>query len=81
MIPDASTDEKPAPVKRVKPQVSLARWRETMGFTQREAAAFLEITQGYYYKLETKRQTPRPTLLRRLTERTGVPVDELMGIA
>lgn len=66
---------------RVKPHSSLAAWRKAMGFNQREAAVFLGITQGYYSKLEKKVQTPRKGILRDLTERTGVPVDELMGIA
>lgn len=52
-----------------------------MGFSQHEAADFLGISQSYYCKLERKAQTPRKDVLKGLTERTGVPVDELMGIA
>lgn len=52
-----------------------------MGFTQHEAALYLGISQSYYCKLETKLQTPRPKILKGLTAATGVPLDELMGIA
>lgn len=65
----------------MKPHSSLLAWRKAQGFTQREAALYLGITQGYYSKLELKAQTPRKDVLKALTERTGVPVDELMGIA
>lgn len=67
--------------ERVKPHSSLAAWRKAMGFTQPEAADYLSISQSYYSKLEQKAQHPRPAVLKQLTERTGVPVDELMGIA
>jgi len=66
---------------RVKPHSSLAAWRKAQGFTQKEAATFLGISQSYYCKLEVKAQQPRPAILKELTQRTGVPVDELMGIA
>lgn len=67
--------------KRVKPSSSLAAWRKEHGMDQRQAAAFLGISQAYYSKLERKEQVPRPKMLRALTDKTGVPVDELMGIA
>lgn len=66
---------------RVKPHSSLASWRKDMGFTQQEAATYLGISQSYYCKLERKAQQPRKDVLKGLTDRTGVPVDELMGIA
>lgn len=73
-----STDTKPI---RVKPHSSLRSWRTTMKFTQRQAADYLGISQSYYSKLEAKAQSPRRTIMRELTEKTGVPVDALMGIA
>jgi transcriptional regulator with XRE-family HTH domain len=79
MIPEPSAE--PKPPKPVKPQSSLKAWRRTMGFNQSEAAAYLEISQAYYYKLEAKTAAARPTIIKRLTERTGVPLDELLGIA
>lgn len=65
----------------VRPYSSLRAWRQAKGFTQEEAAAFLGIGQAYYSKLERHEQAPRKVILQRLMERTGVPVDELMGIA
>lgn len=66
---------------RVRPHSSLAAWRKLKGWGQREAAEYLGISQAYYYKLEQHEAAPRPTIAKRVTERTGVPLDELMGIA
>lgn len=66
---------------RVKPHSSLLAWRKAHGFTQHEAAAYLGVTQSCYCKWERHEQAPRRDLLKDVTERTGVPVDELMGIA
>ena len=69
------------PTKPVKPHSSLSAWRAAQGFSQHEAAAFLGISQTYYSKLENHVASPRPEIAKRVTERTGVPIDELMGIA
>ena len=66
---------------RIQPFSSLAAWRRAKGFSQHEAAAFLEVSQAYYCKVERHEQAPRPEMAKRLTERTGVPLDELLGIA
>lgn len=68
-------------LRRVKPHSSLVAWRKASGFTQRQAAKYLGISQSYYYKLEAKQQQPRPRKLKTIADLTGVPVDELMGIA
>lgn len=65
----------------VKPHSSLLAWRTAQGYGQHEAARYLGISQAYYSKLETHSAAPRPEILKRITERTGVPLDELMGIA
>lgn len=67
--------------KAVRPQSSLMAWRRTKGFTQQEAADFLHISQAYYSKLERHEQAPRREMAKDLVERTGVPLDELMGLA
>lgn len=67
--------------QRVKPHSSLAAWRRAQGYTQRQAADFLGVSQAYYSKLERHDQAPRRDVAKRLTERTGVPLDELLGIA
>lgn len=69
------------PEARVRPQTSLLAWRTAKGFNQHEAAVFLGISQAYYCKLERGDQTPRPKIARRLMDRTGVPLEELLGIA
>lgn len=74
----STTEQKPT--ERVRPMPSLKAWRKAKGFTQDEAATFLGIGQAYYSKLERKEQTPRPQMLRRLTDATGVPIEELLGI-
>ena len=66
---------------RVKPYSSLLAWRTAKGFTQHEAARHLGISQAYYSKVERHDQAPRRAKAKMLTERTGVPVDELLGIA
>lgn len=65
----------------VKPHSSLLAWRAAQGYTQQEAAQYLGISQSYYRKLEAHVQAPRPVILKRIAELTGVPVDELMGVA
>lgn len=60
---------------------SLKAWRERRTMTQRAAARFLGVTQGYYSKLENQNVAPRPAIAKRLTEKTGVPLASLLGIA
>lgn len=67
--------------ERVRPMPSLKVWREAKKLTQDEAAKILGIGQAYYSKLEQGKQHPRPALLKQITERTGVPIEELLGIA
>lgn len=66
---------------RVKPHSSLRAWRTAQGFTQHEAAAFLGVTQSCYCKWECHERAPRRKKAKSVTEQTGVPLDELMGIA
>ena len=66
---------------RIRPHSSLKAWRDWHGFSQHEAAKFLGISQSYYSKLEAHDQSPRKNMAKNLTARTGVPVDELMGLA
>lgn len=67
--------------KRIQPASSLRAWRRARGLGQVEAAKALGISQAYYSKLERHEQAPRPAMAKALTEATGVPLDELMGIA
>ena len=67
--------------RHLPPQSSLYAWRLSRGWSQQQAARHLGISQGYFAKLEQGRQTPRPTIAKRLTVKTGVPLDVLLGIA
>lgn len=60
---------------------NLKAWRASRQMDQRAAARFLGVTQGYYSKLENAQSSPRPDIAKRLTEKTGVPLASLMGIA
>jgi transcriptional regulator with XRE-family HTH domain len=59
----------------------LLAWRKANELDQREAAAYLGISQGYYVKLEKRLAKPRPTIAARVVERTGVRLEWLLGIA
>lgn len=74
-----STERKPQRI--AKPHSSLFAWRTAQGWGQREAAEYLGITQSCYSKWERHEQAPRRYVARVVTEKTGVPLDELMGIA
>lgn len=69
-----------AVVTLIRPQ-SLRAWRDANGLDQREAAEYLEISQGYYTKLEKRLATPKAPILKRVLERTGVPLEILCRIA
>lgn len=60
---------------------SLKDWRDAHGYSQREAAQLLGVTQPGYWKYETGQRHPRPAILRRITKLTGVPVEVLAGAA
>ena len=60
---------------------SLKVWRLREGLSQSDAAEILGISQGYYAKLERRKQVPRLVILRRIVDRTGVSVAGLVGLA
>jgi transcriptional regulator with XRE-family HTH domain len=51
------------------------------GLSQREAASILGMTQATYSRLELGRTVPRRAALQRVLDRTGVPLDVLVGVA
>lgn len=67
--------------QRIRPHSSLKAWRSRQEFTQAEAAAHLGVSRNYYAKLERHVQAPSRSTLRHLMAVTGVPADELMGVA
>ena len=58
----------------------LALWRQAHGFGQREEADYLGISQSYFSKLERYAVAQRRNIAKQLMARTGIPVEELMGI-
>jgi transcriptional regulator with XRE-family HTH domain len=66
---------------RTRPYPTLKRWRDAQGINQRDAARLLGITQSEYSKFETGRRTPRPKRAGEIMDKTGVPLEALMGIA
>jgi transcriptional regulator with XRE-family HTH domain len=65
----------------VKRHDSLAAWRRSHGWNQRQAAGFLGISQTYYSRLERYQQAPRRALAKSLTTQTGVSLADLMGMS
>lgn len=60
---------------------TLKAWRDAQEFSQRQAAKELGITQAYYCQLENGKQAPRPTIAKKVADKTSVPLEVLLGIA
>lgn len=60
---------------------NLRAWRSSHRLTQNAAARLLGVTQSYYSKIEKKTCAPRPQIAKRITEKTGVPLASILGIA
>jgi transcriptional regulator with XRE-family HTH domain len=60
---------------------TLKHWRDAAELTQREAADFLGISQSFYNRLEQGLQAAHGKNAKRITERTGVPLEILVGAA
>lgn len=68
--------------KRIKTFASLKAWRTAQGFNQREAAAYLGVSQSLYARIEARDRVPTPTLkCKALSDKTGVPFEIVMGVA
>lgn len=68
-----STHERPYP--------DLATWRAAKRWSQRRAAEYLGISQTYYSRLERGVQTARGQQAKALMQKTGVPLEILVGAA
>lgn len=60
---------------------SLLSWRLMLRLSQRQAADALSISQSTYARMEAGKGPPRPALGKRLSVRTGVPFEVIMGVA
>lgn len=60
---------------------TLKAWREAANLNQRDAARLLGISQTYYGRLERGVQSARGKKAKAFTQKTGVPVEVLVGAA
>jgi len=57
----------------------LLAWRQHVGLSQKDAAYLLGISRSQYSKLERQTHTTTAKRARRIVEKTGVPLESLMG--
>ena len=67
-------------MNRQRPYPTLKHWRQTHRLNQRAAARELGITQASYSRMETGLQYPRRHLAKTISERTGVPLETILGL-
>lgn len=68
-------------MKRMRPYPNLKTWRSANTLNQREAARKLGISQGFYSRLETGFQPAHARTAKTISERTGVPIEILLGLS
>lgn len=68
-------------MKRIRTYSSLRAWRAAHTMNQREAAQALGLSQPTYARVEGGRGAPRPERGKRISEKTGVPFEIVMGVA
>ena len=60
---------------------TLTAWREAVNLNQREAARLLGFTQSMYARIELGKKIPVRDDLKRITRKTRVPIEVLVGAA
>ena len=60
---------------------SLKAWRKAKRLTQIDAAKHLQMTQSHYSRLERGKVPAGGQMAVRVMERTGVPIEVLLGAA
>ncbi len=65
--------------KRTYP--NLKTWRRENGLSQCEAAEQLGVSQPKYCRMERQDRAPRPMEAKTISQRTGVPLESVLGIA
>lgn len=58
---------------------SLSEWRRAIGYTQVQAARILGVSQGRYSRWENS-EAPRRHTAKRVSERTGVPIANVLRL-
>lgn len=60
---------------------NLKTWRTAKEMNQREAADFIGISQNAYCRLERGLSSPRREKAKIIMEKTGVPLEVIVGVA
>jgi len=63
------------------PPQSLEDWRWTARIKQKDAAAKLGVSIGYYSRLERRELYPHRNLAKIISAETGIPIMNLLGLA
>lgn len=62
-----------------RPYPDLATWRAAKKLSQGQAAEYLEISQTFYSRLERRMQAAPGKRAKVIMEKTGVPLEVLVG--
>jgi len=68
-------------MKRQRIYPNLRAWRRDERLTQAAAAQLLGVSQGFYSKLERGVQFPDRRNAKQISDRAGVPLEAVMGLA
>jgi transcriptional regulator with XRE-family HTH domain len=67
-------------MKRQRIYPTLLVWRREEGLTQKAAAQFLEVSQGFLSKIERGTAFPDRRKAKVISERAGVPLAAVLGV-
>jgi transcriptional regulator with XRE-family HTH domain len=60
---------------------TLKEWRKAQFPRQADAAAALSVSQAFYSRVERALQAPSPKLAQAISEKTGVPLETILGLS
>jgi len=59
---------------------TLLAWRRGARLNQREAARIFGVSQTVWWRIETGLRPPRPKLGKAIADKTGVPLERVLGL-
>ncbi len=68
------------PTKK-RPYPSLQAWQHEARLNSNEAARFLALSPSYYSRIKRHQKAPMARLAKSISEKTGVPLETILGIA
>ncbi len=68
------------PTKK-RPYPSLKVWRHEARLKSGDAARFLAVSPSYYSRIERQQKAPMARIAKAISEKTGVPLETILGIA